>query len=87
MKKKSSDYAIEDFTNGREPSSNETFVYYTHGDRQYYGTAKYHKIHDCPHLKRWKPSKGFAKVVLKHIYPLSSLDSANTCKTCWKLNK
>lgn len=60
-------------------------VYHTHGVRQYYGTAKFHKRPDCTVLVRWKPGKHLGKTIMREWYDSYNQISENDrCRRCFR---
>jgi len=65
-------------------------VYHTHGDRQYYGTCKYHKRPDCYILVQWKPGRilngrgQLGKCIMREYVFEKDLPKSSRCKRCWK---
>jgi hypothetical protein len=59
-------------------------AYHTHGLRQHYGTAKYHKRPDCAVLVRWKPGKCLGKTIMREWYDsYSQIADYEKCKRCF----
>ena len=86
---------IDDLMHGPESKTvddrikpGQIVVYYTHGFRQYMGTAKFHVTPDCPHLVTWKPYSTrvgrLAKVLLRDNWNPEDIYDRIRCKTCWK---
>ena len=78
---------FQNISNQTELKPEHSWVWHTHGRRQYLGTQKLHLKPDCPALLKWKPARGLAKVLMMDQVSTKILSPEITCSICGAKNE